>query len=77
MSSEERPHLVGQLNLLTEQKIAKLVSYIEKLHTDLSNVHNRDGSEAKVMKQSTDFQTVLGILEIGNSPKNPNHLSNK
>jgi uncharacterized membrane protein len=75
--SEDRSHLALQFNLLTEQKIAKLISLVEELRTDLPNVHNRDDSEAEVMKQATDLQAVLEVLEIGNSSKPPNHSPNE
>jgi uncharacterized membrane protein len=61
--SEERSHLTLQFNLLTEQKIAKLISLVEELRTDLPNVHNRDDDEAEVMKQATDPHAVLGVLQ--------------
>jgi uncharacterized membrane protein len=60
--SEQRSHLVLQLNILTEQKIAKLISLIEELRTDLPNVHNRYDSEAELMKQVIDPLVVLDVL---------------
>lgn len=62
--SEDRSHLTLQLNLLTEQKIAKLISLIEELRTDLPNVKNRDDQEACMMQQATDPQAILAILKI-------------
>jgi uncharacterized membrane protein len=61
--SEDRSHLTLQLNLLTEQKIAKLISLIEELRTDLPNVKNRDDREASMMQQPTDPQAILAILK--------------
>lgn len=61
--SEERSQLALQINLLTEQKIAKLISLVEELRIDLPNVKNRDDLEADVMKQSTDPQAILGVLQ--------------
>jgi uncharacterized membrane protein len=61
--SEERSHLMLQLNLVTEQKIAKLISLVEELRTDLPNVKNRDDLEAEVMKQATDPQAILDIIQ--------------
>jgi uncharacterized membrane protein len=61
--SEERSLLMLQMNLLTEQKIAKLIALIEELRTDLPDVHNRQDLEAELMKQATDPQAVLGILQ--------------
>jgi uncharacterized membrane protein len=61
--SEERSHLMLQLNLLTEQKITKLIALVEELRTDLPDVENRDDFEAEIMKQATDPQAILGILQ--------------
>lgn len=61
--SEERSHLMLQLNLLTEQKITKLISLVEELRTDLPNVKNRDDREAEAMKQATDPQVILDALQ--------------
>ncbi len=61
--SEERAKLALQINLLTEQKIAKLISLVEELRIDLPNVKNRDDLEADAMKQATDPQAILGILQ--------------
>ncbi len=71
--SEERSHLMLQLNLLTEQKIAKLISLVEELRIDLPNVKNRDDLEAEVMKQATDPQAVLGVIQqnLDRSPRSP------
>jgi uncharacterized membrane protein len=60
--SERRSHLVLQLNILTEQKITKLIALIEELRTDLPNVHNRYDSEAEMMKQVIDPLVVLDVL---------------
>jgi uncharacterized membrane protein len=61
--SEERAQLALQINLLTEQKIAKLISLVEELRVDLPNVKNRDDLEAEAMKQATDPQAILGVLQ--------------
>lgn len=61
--SEERSHLMLQLNLLTEQKIAKLISLVEELRTDLPNVSNRFDFEAELMKQATDPQAILEAIQ--------------
>jgi uncharacterized membrane protein len=61
--SEERSHLMLQFNLLTEQKIAKLISLVEELRTDLPNVSNRFDFEAELMKQATDPQAILEAIQ--------------
>lgn len=61
--SEERSNLMLQLNLLTEQKITKLISLVEELRTDLPNVKNRNDMEAEAMKQVTDPHVILDALQ--------------
>jgi len=61
--AEERSQLTLQLNLLTEQKIAKLIALVEELRTDLPNVPNRHDSEAFEMQRTTDPQVVLNALK--------------
>jgi uncharacterized membrane protein len=61
--SEERSHLMLQLNLITEQKITKLISLVEELRTDLPNVKNRDDEEAELMQQATDPQVILEVIQ--------------
>jgi uncharacterized membrane protein len=67
--SEERLHLMLQLNLITEQKIAKLISLVEELRTDLPNVKNRADLEAEVMQQAIDPQAILEVLQQTSIPQ--------
>jgi uncharacterized membrane protein len=60
--SERQSHLILQINLLTEQKIAKLIGLMEESHADLPSVQDRYDLEAEVMKRATDPQTILDIL---------------
>ncbi|MEM8778844.1 MAG: DUF1003 domain-containing protein [Cyanobacteria bacterium P01_G01_bin.49] len=61
--AEQRSHLILQINLLTEAKIAKLIDLIEELRSDLPIVPDRHDWEAQIMKESTDPQAVLDILQ--------------
>lgn len=61
--AEQRAQLALQLNLLSEQKIAKLIALIEELRRDLPNVKNRHDPEAEVMQQAADPQVVIEVLE--------------
>jgi len=61
--SEQRSHLMLQINLLNEQKIAKVIGLIEELRTDSPNVKDRFDWEADIMGESTDPQVVLNILQ--------------
>ncbi len=61
--AEQRSHLILQINLLTEQKIAKLIELVEKLRTDIPTIRDRYDQEAQIMQQATDPQIVLDILQ--------------
>lgn len=56
---EQRAHLDLQVNLLTEQKVTKLIHLIEELRQDLPNVKDRNDPEAEAMKQPTDPHRIL------------------
>ena len=61
--AEQRSHLTLQINLLTEQKIAKLIELVEELREDLPTIRDRYDLEAQIMQQATDPQVVLNILQ--------------
>ena len=61
--SQERSLLGLQVNLVTEQKIAKLISLVEELRVDLPNVKNRRDAEAEIMQQATDPQAILEVIQ--------------
>jgi uncharacterized membrane protein len=60
---QERAQLDLQVNLLAEQKIAKLISLVEELRRDMPNVRDRTDSEALAMSESADPHAVLSALE--------------
>ncbi|MBW4534836.1 MAG: DUF1003 domain-containing protein [Pleurocapsa minor HA4230-MV1] len=60
--AEQRSHLNLQINLLTEQKIAKLIELMEELRQDLPSIRDRYDLEAQIMQKATDPQIVLDIL---------------
>ena len=61
--AEQRAQLGLQLNLLAEQKIAKLIALVEELRRDLPEVHDRHDAEATAMEQSTHPHAILDALE--------------
>lgn len=61
--AEQRSQLTLQLNLLSEQKIAKLIALVEELRADLPMVKNRYDPEAQVMMQAADPHLVIEALE--------------
>lgn len=65
---EQRAHLDLKVNLLTEQKAAKLIDLMEELRRDLPNVRNRHDSEAVALKQSMNPDLVLAALDERSEP---------
>jgi uncharacterized membrane protein len=60
---ERRMHLDLQVNLLTEQKAAKLIELLEELRRDLPNVRDRHDSEADLMQHAAEPLEVIAALE--------------
>jgi len=61
----QRAHLDLQVNLLTEQKVTKLIVLLEELRRDLPSVRNRVDTEAGILQQPTDTARVLSALDAG------------
>jgi uncharacterized membrane protein len=61
--AEQRAHLDLRINLLTEQKAAKLIELIEELRRDLPDVKNRADTEAAALGQSMNPQSVRAALD--------------
>ena len=57
--AEQRSHLILQINLLTEQKIAKLIKLMEELRADLPTIRDRDDLEAQVMQAGNRSSSCL------------------
>ncbi len=60
---EQRVHLELQVNLLTEQKTAKLINLIEELRHDLPMVKDRHDPESEALQKPTDPEQVLSALD--------------
>jgi uncharacterized membrane protein len=67
---EQRAHLDLKVNLLTEQKAAKLIDLLEELRRDLPNVKDRHDSQAVALQQSMNPELVLAALDERNAPDN-------
>lgn len=65
---EQRAELELQINLLAEQKIAKLIALVEELRRDLPTVSNRVDPLAEVMQEPVDPHAVLSALEHALQP---------
>lgn len=60
---EQRAHLDLQVNLLTEQKVTKIINLMEELRRDLPMVKDRHDAEAAAFQQPTDPHVVLAALD--------------
>ena len=60
---EQRAHLDLQVNLLTEQKVTKIINLLEELRHDLPMVKDRHDAEAIALQQPTDPHVVLAALD--------------
>lgn len=58
-----RAQLDLQMNLLSEQKISKLIDLIEELRRDLPMVKDRHDPQAAVLQQPTDLNAVLAVMD--------------
>lgn len=61
--AEQRSQLELQVNLLAEQKVAKLIALIEELRRDMPSVRDRVDEVAETMKAPVDPHAVLSALE--------------
>ena len=62
---QQQAHLELQVNLLTEQKVSKLILLIEELRRDLPMVKDRHDPESAVLQQTADATQVLSAVEEG------------
>ena len=60
---ERRMHLDLQVNLITEQKTAKLIELLEELRRDLPNVRDRRDVEAEIMQHAAEPLTVVAVMD--------------
>lgn len=68
---ERRAHLEMQVNLLTEQKVTKLINLLEELRRDLPMVKDRHDAEAVALQQPTDPEQVLAALDARRETAEP------
>jgi len=62
---QQNAHLDLQVNLLTEQKVTKLVHLMEELRRDLPMVRDRHDPQAAAMQQPADTAEVLSAIKEG------------
>ena len=71
---QQHTHIALQVNLLTEQKVAKIIDLIEELRRDLPMVKDRYDAHAESLAKETDaLQVLSAIEEVGliEDPANP------
>jgi uncharacterized membrane protein len=61
--AERREQLHLQINLLAEQRTAKIISLLEELRRDTPSVHDRVDAEAQALSRTVDPQDMLATLE--------------
>ena len=61
--AEERSQLDLQINMLAEQKVAKLIALLEELRRDIPTVRDRVDEVAESMQEPVDPHAVLSALE--------------
>lgn len=76
---QQHTHIALQVTLLTEQKVAKIISLLEELRRDLPMVKNRYDPHAETLAEKTDaLQVLSAIEEVGLSdPPAPADASKK
>jgi uncharacterized membrane protein len=63
---KQHAHLDLQVNLLTEQKVTKLIRLIEELRRDLPMVRDRHDAQAAALEEPADTAQVLSaISQVG------------
>jgi len=61
--AQQRAQLDLQVNLIAEEKIAKLIALIEELRRDLPSVKDRRDTLAEAMTEAVNLDAVAGKLE--------------
>jgi uncharacterized membrane protein len=60
---QQHTHLGLQVNLLTEQKVTKLILLIEELRRDMPMVKDRHDPQAVLLQEGADTKQVLSAIE--------------
>lgn len=62
---QQHTHIALQVNLMTEQKVAKIINLMEELRRDLPMVKDRYDAQAASFSKKTDALQVLTAIEEG------------
>ena len=60
---DQRAYLELQVNLLAEQKTAKIIELLEELRRDMPTVRDRVDHQANAMQEPVDTVAVMQVLE--------------
>jgi uncharacterized membrane protein len=60
---QQRENLDLQINLLTEQKVTRLIALLEELRRDLPMVRDRHDPQAQLLQETTDTAEVMSALK--------------
>jgi uncharacterized membrane protein len=68
--ADERARLDLQVNLLAEQKVAKVIALLEELRHDMPNVADREDPLARAMTEAVDPHAIANALKetLASSP---------
>ena len=72
---QQHTHIALQVNLMTEEKVAKIINLIEELRRDLPMVKDRFDPQAASFAKKTDALQVLTAIEEGGLIENANEPS--
>jgi uncharacterized membrane protein len=68
---QQHAHIALQVNLMTEQKVTKIINLLEELRRDLPMVKDRYDPQAASFAQKTDALEVLSAIEEVGLTKGP------
>jgi len=68
---QQHAHIALQVNLITEQKVTKVINLLEELRRDLPMVKDRFDAQAASFAQKTDALDVLTAIEEVGLTKGP------
>lgn len=68
---QQHAHIALQVNLITEQKVTKIINLLEELRRDLPMVKDRFDAQAASFAQQTDALEVLSAIEEVGLTKGP------
>ncbi len=74
---QQHMHIALQVNLLTEQKVAKIIALLEELRRDLPMVKDRYDPQAASLAKETDALQVLTAIEEGGLIDDPSQPQSK